>query len=182
MRATVMRVSQASVSVRETALQGPQAPATAVSETVVSETVVGEIGRGLLVLVGVAREDDASDVTWMARKLLGMRIFQAPCPAADAPEPARMSASIRDVGGAILLVSQFTLFGDLRRGQRPSFSAAAPPAEAEALYLALATALKASGVRVETGVFRASMGVSSVNDGPITLWLDSRERDARASA
>lgn len=126
---------------------------------------VATIGHGLLVLVGIGRDDDTGDTAYMAHKIVGLRIF------ADADQ--RFNRSIREVDGAVLLVSQFTLYGDCRRGRRPSFDQAAPPREARAVYDALAEAVRALGVSVETGEFQAHMAVESVNDGPVTLLLDS---------
>ena len=132
----------------------------------VDSQVVGEVGQGLLVLLGVAAEDGPDDARWTADKLAQLRIFE--------DEAGKMNRSVQDVGGAILLVSQFTLLGDARKGNRPSFVAAAPPAQAEALYGEVAELLRARSVPVATGVFRAHMEVELVNDGPVTLILDSR--------
>ena len=126
---------------------------------------VATIGHGLLVLVGIGRDDDTGDTAYMAHKIVGLRIFD------DADQ--RFNRSIREVDGAVLLVSQFTLYGDCRRGRRPSFDQAAPPLEARAVYDALAEAVGALGVSVQTGEFQAHMAVESVNDGPVTLLLDS---------
>ena len=126
---------------------------------------VATIGHGLLVLVGIGRDDDPGDTAYMAHKIVGLRIF------GDADQ--RFNRSIREVDGTVLLVSQFTLYGDCRRGRRPSFDQAAPPLEARAVYDALAEAVRALGVSVETGEFQAHMAVESVNDGPVTLLLDS---------
>jgi D-tyrosyl-tRNA(Tyr) deacylase len=128
--------------------------------------IVGEVGRGLLVLLGVAAGDGEDDARWMADKLAQLRIFE--------DEAGKMNRSVADVGGAVLLVSQFTLLGDARKGNRPSFVAAAPPAEANALYEEVASLLRARSLPVAQGVFRAHMEVESVNDGPVTLLLDSR--------
>ena len=125
------------------------------------------IEHGLLVLVGIARMDDATDTAYLANKIAGLRVFE------DAAH--RFNRSVREVDGSVLLVSQFTLYGDCRRGRRPSFDQAAPPAEARTVYDALAVALRAFGVPVETGEFQAHMRVASVNDGPVTLLLDSRK-------
>jgi D-aminoacyl-tRNA deacylase len=132
----------------------------------VDSQVVGEVGQGLLVLLGVATEDAPDDARWTADKLAQLRIFE--------DEAGKMNRSVQDVGGAVLLVSQFTLLGDARKGNRPSFVAAAPPAQAEALYGEVAALLRARSVPVATGVFRAHMEVELVNDGPVTLLLDSR--------
>jgi D-tyrosyl-tRNA(Tyr) deacylase len=147
MRCVVQRVSRASVSV--------------------DGSIVGQIGAGLLVFVGVADGDGQADIEYTASKLLGLRIF----PDAD----GKMNRSIVEAGGAVLLISQFTLFGDVRRGRRPSFIDAAPPEAGRAGYEALLSLLRASGVPVEAGVFQAHMDVALVNDGPVTLLLDSRK-------
>ena len=125
----------------------------------------GAIGPGLLVLLGIADDDDMRAVTYLANKIIGLRVFD--------DEEGRFDRSVQDTGGAVLLVSQFTLFGDCRRGRRPSFDTAAKPERAERLYEAVADAIRASGVPVETGVFRTHMAVESVNDGPVTLLVDS---------
>jgi D-tyrosyl-tRNA(Tyr) deacylase len=127
---------------------------------------VGEIGRGLLAFVGVAEGDGPADLDYVASKIQGLRIF--------ADDAGRMNRSVGDVSGAVLLVSQFTLFGDVRRGRRPAFDGAAPPAFAREMYEALATRLAAMGTPVATGVFQADMQVSLVNDGPVTILIDSR--------
>ena len=145
----VQRVSRAEVRVRE-----------ADARTRVS----GTIGRGLLALVGFASGDGEAQVQWMAEKLVGLRIFP------DAED--KMNLSVADVGGALLVVSQFTLYGDASRGRRPSFVAAAPPETAVPLYERFVAVLKDHGVSVETGEFGAMMEVELVNDGPVTLWLE----------
>jgi D-aminoacyl-tRNA deacylase len=128
---------------------------------------VGEIGRGVLVLLGVARGDAEADAAYLAEKVLNLRVF---------PDPAgQMNRSVTDLGGGVLAVSQFTLLGDCRRGRRPGYSEAAPPAEAEALYRHFVARLRESGLPVAEGVFRAMMDVSLVNEGPVTLLLDSRK-------
>jgi D-tyrosyl-tRNA(Tyr) deacylase len=127
----------------------------------VDEHVVGAIGAGLLVLLGVGREDTAEDATWMAGKIGDLRVFE--------DGDGKMNRSVREVGGAVLLVSQFTLYGDCRQGRRPSFDRAAPAEPGRGLYELVAARLRASGLRVETGVFGAHMQVSLVNDGPVTL-------------
>jgi D-aminoacyl-tRNA deacylase len=132
----------------------------------VDRQVVGEIGHGLLVLLGVAAGDTEADARWTADKLAQLRIFE--------DEAGKMNRSVQDVGGWVLLVSQFTLLGDARKGNRPSFVGAAPPGEANALYESVAALLRARGLPVAQGVFRAHMEVESVNDGPVTLILDSR--------
>jgi D-tyrosyl-tRNA(Tyr) deacylase len=128
--------------------------------------VVGTIGNGLLLLVGVGQEDGESDLIWMADKLAGLRIFE--------DEAGKMNLSVEDVQGAILSVSQFTLYGDCRKGKRPNFMAAAKPDFAESLYNQFNERLRTRGLTVETGRFGAMMDVSLVNDGPVTLILDSR--------
>jgi D-tyrosyl-tRNA(Tyr) deacylase len=124
----------------------------------------GEIGRGLVLLVGLTHSDDEDDITWMADKVVGLRIFS------DAED--KMNLSLADVGGSVLVVSQFTLYGDARKGRRPSFIDAARPEQAVPLYERFVAALRARDVRVETGEFGAMMEVELVNDGPVTLWLD----------
>jgi D-tyrosyl-tRNA(Tyr) deacylase len=132
----------------------------------VDRQVVGEVGLGLVVLLGVAEGDSSEDARWTADKLAQLRIFE--------DEAGKMNRSVQDVGGAVLLVSQFTLLGDTRKGNRPSFGGAAPPEVANALYESVAALLRARGLPVALGVFRAHMEVESVNDGPVTLLLDSR--------
>jgi D-tyrosyl-tRNA(Tyr) deacylase len=129
---------------------------------------VGEIEHGLLVYAGFGRGDTDEDRAWVLSKIVGLRIFS--------DEAGKMSRSVSDVGGGLLLVSQFTLYGDLRRGRRPSFDDAMPPAEAEAAYDALVREARATGLRVATGRFAADMKVSSRNDGPVTIWIDSAVR------
>ena len=132
----------------------------------VEGAVAGRIDRGLVVLVGIARGDGPADLDYTASKVVGLRIF--------ADDEGRMNRSVADVAGALLVVSQFTLLGDARKGRRPAFDAAAPPEEARALYDQLIARFRATGVPVETGIFQASMSVALVNDGPVTLLLDSR--------
>lgn len=127
--------------------------------------VVGKIGRGFMVLVGVCVDDTEKDVRYMAEKVPNLRIFE--------DENGKMNLSLRDVGGAILAVSQFTLYGDARGGRRPSFITAARPEEANALYEQLVAAWREQGLTVETGRFRTDMQVSLINDGPVTLLMDS---------
>ena len=146
MRALLQRVDRASVDV--------------------DERTVAAIGPGLLVLLGVGAGDTAPVATELARKVAELRIF--------ADEAGRTNRSLLDVGGAALVVSQFTLYADTRRGRRPGFTDAADPDRAEALYLGFAAALREAGVdQVETGIFGAEMRVALVNDGPFTVWLDS---------
>ena len=145
MKAVIQRVSHASV--------------------VVEGEVVGRIGVGLLVLLGVGRDDAEEDARYVAGKVAGMRIFSDP--------EGKFNLSLADVGGSVLLVSQFTLYADTRRGRRPSFTEAAPPELAEALVDRCAQLLRAEGVHVETGRFGAHMKVELLNDGPVTVLLDS---------
>ncbi len=130
--------------------------------------VVGAIERGLLVYLGFGKGDTADDRAWMLSKIVGLRVFE------DAA--GKMNLGVQEVGGALLLVSQFTLCGDVRRGRRPSFDDAMPPEQAAAEYDAAVRDARATGLRVETGRFRADMQVSSINDGPVTLWIDSSSR------
>lgn len=134
----------------------------------VDGTVVGKIGTGLLVLLGVAKGDGEADGRYLAEKLRTFRIFS--------DEQGKMNRSLDDVGGAVLLVSQFTLLGNTANGRRPSFEGAAPPDEAKRLYEQVAADLRASGTLVETGIFAAHMRVELLNDGPVTFVLDSREK------
>ncbi len=133
----------------------------------VGERVVGEIGPGLLVLVGVGRDDGPEDVAYLAGKLPNLRLFKG-------GEGKDIDRSVVDAGGALLVVSQFTLFGDARGQRRPSFIDAAPPEQARALYEDLVRELRAASVPVATGEFQAMMRVELVNDGPVTLLLDSK--------
>jgi D-tyrosyl-tRNA(Tyr) deacylase len=155
MRAVVQRVASASVLVSE----GAEA------------RDVGRIGHGLLVLVGVEQGDSLADAQYIAGKVHDLRIFEDP-----AVGDGHMNRSVADVAGAVLVVSQFTRAGDCRMGRRPSFDRAAPPEAARALYEEVVRALRATGLPVETGEFQASMQVSLVNDGPVTLLLDSRKQ------
>ena len=145
MRAVVQRVSSAKVSV--------------------GGTVTGEIGAGLMILLGVGREDTPVVAAALAEKAVNLRIFE--------DENEKMNRSLLDVNGAALVVSQFTLYGDARGGRRPSFIAAAPPEQAKALYEAFCEALRGLGVSVSTGLFQAMMSVELVNEGPVTILLDS---------
>lgn len=129
---------------------------------------VGQIGPGLLVLLGVGRSDTPDDATYLAHKIAGLRVF------ADAE--GKMNLALAEVGGEVLVVSQFTLYGDTRKGNRPSFTEAAAPNEGKSLYERFCNLLTQQGIHVETGVFQAHMRVHLVNDGPVTLWLDSAER------
>ena len=146
MRAVVQRVSSAAVTV--------------------DDRIVGEIGHGLMVLVGVEREDGPADADYIAGKIGDLRVFE--------DEAHHMNRSVQDVGGAVLVVSQFTLAADCRKGRRPSFDAAAAPPLARPLYEEVVRALRARGLTVATGEFQATMQISLVNDGPVTLLLDSR--------
>jgi D-tyrosyl-tRNA(Tyr) deacylase len=139
------------------------------ASVVVDGEVVGKIARGLLLLVGVADGDDAERARTMAAKCVEMRIFS--------DEEGRFNLSLLDVGGGALVVTQFTLFADTRRGRRPSFTDAAPPEVAEPIVDEFASALRAFGVDVQTGVFGAKMAVELVNDGPVTIVLDTEELD-----
>jgi D-tyrosyl-tRNA(Tyr) deacylase len=137
------------------------------SRVEVANEVVGEIGAGLLVLLGVARDDTISDADYLSEKVINLRIFD------DAD--GKMNRSLLDIGGEILVVSQFTLFGDTRRGRRPSYIEAAEPERANELYEYFVAGARTRGVKVETGVFQAMMKVSLINDGPVTILLDSRK-------
>ena len=145
MRAVVQRVSRAKVTV--------------------NGWIAGEIGMGLLVLLGVGRDDSESDVNYIAEKIAGLRIFE------DAD--GKMNRSVLDEGGSVLAVSQFTLYGDVRRGKRPSFDDAAPPEPARRLYELFVERIRAVGLRCETGRFQEMMQVELVNEGPVTILLDS---------
>ena len=133
----------------------------------VAERTTGEIGQGLLVLVGVDHGDGPSDIQYIASKVRDLRIFQ--------DEAGKMNLSVLDITGEVLVVSQFTLSGDARNGRRPSFASAAPPDIARALYEDVVRELQTSGLRVATGEFQAMMQVALVNDGPVTILLDSRK-------
>jgi D-tyrosyl-tRNA(Tyr) deacylase len=133
--------------------------------------VVGAIERGLLAYLGFGRGDTDEDRAWVLSRIATLRVF---CDAAG-----KMSLGVQDVGGAVLLVSQFTLYGDVRRGRRPSFDDAMPPDEAQRAYDAAVREARALGLRVETGRFRAEMLVHSCNDGPVTIWIDSTLRGGK---
>ena len=145
MRAVIQRVSEARVTV--------------------AGSVLGEIGPGLLALLGVAKPDTPAHAEFLAEKILNLRVFP--------DEAGKMNRSLLDTGGALLAVSQFTLYGDCRKGRRPSFDDAAPAEQARPLYEHFVEVARRSGVRVETGVFQAHMEVSLVNDGPVTLLVES---------
>ncbi len=148
MRAVIQRVRQAAVEV--------------------DGRVTGSIGCGLLVLLGVARTDTAADADYLLEKVVGMRIFP--------DEAGKMNLSVGDTRGGLLVVSQFTLYGDCRRGRRPSFDEAAPPALAEELYRYFVESARGRIAPVETGIFQASMQVRLVNDGPVTILIDSAQK------
>lgn len=144
------------------------------AKVTVDGSTIGSIGTGLLVFIGVSREDTAADADYLLEKLLGLRIF---------PDPAgKMNRHVQEAGGALLIVSQFTLYADCRRGRRPSFDRAAPPEHAQMLYQYFVEAAHRSPVSVATGIFQASMQVHLINDGPATIWIDSADRGAQASA
>jgi|SRR5437762_13346056 len=145
MRAVVQRVSRARV--------------------MVGNAMVGDIGRGLLVLLGVAIQDSEADADYLVHKIIGLRIFQ--------DDHGRMNQSLTEVAGKVLVVSQFTLYGDVRRGKRPSFDAAAPPEKARLLYEYFVDRIRAAGLQCETGRFQEMMQVELVNEGPVTILLDS---------
>jgi D-aminoacyl-tRNA deacylase len=145
MRAVVQRVSRAHVTVRS--------------------EVVGGIERGLLVLLGVAATDKEADADYLAEKVVGLRVFE--------DEGGKMNRALAEASGAVLVVSQFTLYGDVRRGKRPSFDDAAPPEQARRLYEYFVERVRAAGLRCETGRFQEMMQVELVNDGPVTILLDS---------
>lgn len=135
------------------------------AEVTVNGKTAGRIDSGLLVLLGVGRGDTAKDAVYLASKTAGLRIFGG--------SDGRMTKSVEDIGGSVLAISQFTLFGDVRRGLRPSFDGAADPETAESLYEEYVAQLRAAGLQVATGVFGAMMRVESVNEGPVTILLDS---------
>lgn len=135
------------------------------SSVTVDGQIVGQISRGLNLLVGLAPTDTPAEIAWMARKCLDLRLFPS-------PGSQRWDYSVQDIRGDLLVVSQFTLYGDCRKGRRPSFDGAAPPAQAEALYADFVALLRASSLRVETGKFGAMMQVEIHNDGPVTLLLE----------
>ena len=148
MRAVIQRVRKASVTI--------------------AEQTVGAIDQGLMVLLGVAQGDTAKDAAYLADKTAGLRIFE--------DDDDKMNRSVEDIDGGILVVSQFTLLGDCRKGRRPGFTDAAPPELADTLYEEYVDALRRRGITIATGVFRANMQVALVNDGPVTIMLDSRKQ------
>ncbi len=143
-------------------------PRVSSARVIVGGETVGEIGRGLLVLLGVAAEDADVDLRWMVDKIVGLRVFDDP--------NGKMNLALADVGGELLVVSQFTLLGDCKRGRRPSFIGAAPPDQAERVYEQFVEAARQQGIQVATGRFRTHMNVELVNDGPVTILLDSADR------
>ncbi len=147
MRAVVQRVSRARVSVEE--------------------KIVGEIGTGLLVLLGVGADDSPADADYLVEKIIGLRIFE--------DDGGKMNLAVAEVGGSVLVVSQFTLYGDTRKGKRPSFDAAAPAEKARELYEYFSERVRAAGLRCDNGRFQACMQVELVNDGPVTILLDSHK-------
>jgi D-tyrosyl-tRNA(Tyr) deacylase len=147
MRAVIQRVSSASVTV--------------------DGEVVGKIGRGLLILVGVGHSDTEAAADYLVEKILGLRIFQ--------DDAGKMNLSVQDIKGEVLVVSQFTLYGDVRKGKRPSFDAAARPERANELYESFVKKVRDAGMKCETGRFQAMMDVALVNDGPVTILLDSEK-------
>jgi D-tyrosyl-tRNA(Tyr) deacylase len=162
MRVVVQRVSRAKVTVKE--------------------WTSGEIGLGLLVLLGVGKEDTEADAIYLAEKIAALRIFpQASPPETIRPDPSgedaegKMNRSVLDVGGSVLTVSQFTLYGDVRRGKRPSFDSAAQPEQARRLYEFFVQRIQSAGLRCETGRFQEMMQVELVNEGPVTILLDSQK-------
>jgi D-tyrosyl-tRNA(Tyr) deacylase len=147
MRAVIQRVTRSSVRV--------------------DARVAGEIGAGLLVLLGVSRTDNPESASYLAEKIANLRVFS--------DSAGKMNLSLIDMGGSALVVSQFTLYGDTRGGRRPSFIQAAPPEEASRLYEEFVRSMRAQGIKVETGVFQSHMQVELVNDGPVTILLDSEK-------
>ena len=144
------------------------------AKVTVSGSTTGAIRAGLLVLIGISREDTREEADYMLDKLLGLRIFP--------DDNGKMNRNIGEAGGALLLVSQFTLYGDCRKGRRPSFDRAAPPQHAQALYEYLVESARQGSVAVETGIFQASMEVHLINDGPVTILLDSDDRRKEKTA
>lgn len=147
MRAVIQRVSKASVTVED--------------------KIVGQIGQGFLILLGIAHSDSEAEAAFLARKIAGLRVFE--------DSDGKMNLSLSEIGGAVLAVSQFTLYADTRKGRRPSFVDAARPEQAEPLYRRFCELLLAEGVPVEKGIFQATMQVALVNDGPVTILMDTSE-------
>ncbi|NLI93630.1 MAG: D-tyrosyl-tRNA(Tyr) deacylase [Peptococcaceae bacterium] len=147
MRCVVQRVSKASVRV--------------------NGDVIGRISVGFVAFIGIGSEDSREDIDWLAEKIAGLRVFE--------DQDGKMNLSLAEVGGEILLISQFTLFGDCRKGKRPSFSHAAPPQQAKEIFDQLVNTIKSLGIHVETGQFQADMDVELVNQGPVTILLDSKK-------
>jgi D-tyrosyl-tRNA(Tyr) deacylase len=145
MRAVVQRVSRAQV--------------------VIAGEITGQIGLGLLILLGVGHDDTEADANYLAEKIAGLRVFE--------DDSGKMNRSVQDVGGSVLAVSQFTLYGDVRRGKRPSFDRASPPEKARQLYESFVARIRSTGLRCETGRFQERMKVELVNEGPVTILLDS---------
>ena len=148
MRAVIQRVSSASVQI--------------------DDNTTGQIDQGLLVLLGIRADDTTKDIQWLADKIVNLRIFE--------DIEGKMNTSLTDIGGEMLIVSQFTLYGDCRKGRRPGYSKAAPPELAEPMYLKFIDEVKKHLIKVATGTFRATMKVELVNDGPVTLLLDSEKK------
>ena len=161
----VQRVTEARVRIDDPSTPLGTSPSTSLG----TGRLVSEIGPGLVVLLGVGRDDGAADVTYVVGKIRDIRIFEG-----DAGR--HMDRSVADAGGSILVVSQFTLYGDIRKGRRPAFDAAAPPEQARALYESVVRELRAAQLPVVTGEFQAMMRVELVNDGPVTILIDSKRQ------
>jgi D-tyrosyl-tRNA(Tyr) deacylase len=147
MRAVVQRVTHANVSV--------------------DSKIIGKIGKGLVVLLGISSDDTEKDLIYLAEKIMNLRVFE--------DEKGKMNISLKDIGGGLLIISQFTLYGDCRKGNRPSYSKAAPPEQAEMIYNNFVEYCKKQGARVESGKFQAEMLVEIYNDGPVTIMIDSKK-------
>lgn len=148
MRTVVQRVSRAQVSIEN--------------------KIKGSIGKGLVVFVGISADDSEKDIQWLAEKIVHLRIFE--------DDAGKMNTSLTDIEGEMLIISQFTLYGDCRKGRRPGFSGAAPPLMAEPYYLKFVQEVKNKGIQVATGTFQTDMQVELINDGPVTLLLDSEKK------